>query len=184
VSDLTIHLVRHGQTADNAERRFQFPETPLSELGREQATAIANVLAASTRAEVLMASDYSRAIETAMIIGAILDLPVLPEPAIRERDFGSARGRLYEDIGVETLTSWRDPFIRAPDGESWVDVHQRIVRFFDSLRATPPGREIILVTHGGTMSIAIAYLEGRSIAEFALQPLENCAVRSAKLRSR
>jgi broad specificity phosphatase PhoE len=173
--------VRHGETADNAVRRFQLPEASLSAVGREQAATVASLLASTTRAELLLASDYARTTETATIIGGVLGLDVVPEPALRERNFGYARGQLYSDIGEEMIAAWRDPFVRIRDGESWADVYDRIGAFIDALRAAPPAREIILVTHGGAMSVALAYLEQQPIADFKLVALENCALRTVSV---
>jgi probable phosphoglycerate mutase len=178
---LTLHFVRHGETDDNAVRRFQLPDAPLSARGREQAAGVARVLAETTHAELLLASDYARTMQTAEIIGQAVGLPVLPEPALRERNFGYARGQLYADIGEATIATWRDPFFRIREGESWSDVHDRIGSFLERLRDAPPAREMILVTHGGAMSIALALLAQRSIAEFRVEALENCAVRTVTL---
>jgi broad specificity phosphatase PhoE len=175
---LTLHFVRHGETDDNAVRRFQMPEAALSDRGREQARAAALALRESTSAGAIIASDYARTIETATIIAQVLGLDVVPEPALRERHFGDARGRLYSDLGDDIIASWRDPFVRVPGGESWADVHQRIAAFLDGLRARAPHRELILVTHGGAMSIALAVLSSLPIGEFVLTPLENCAIRT------
>lgn len=178
---LTLHFVRHGETPGNAERRFQTPEVPLSEAGRAQAMAVAATLLKTTRAELLLASDYARTMETATAISARVGLPVVQEPALRERNFGYARGQLYADIGEETMALWRDPHFRIDQGESWADVHVRVARFLDSLRAAPPASELILVTHGGAMSVALDYLAGKPIDSFVITPLENCAVRTVVL---
>ena len=178
---LTLHFVRHGETPGNAERRFQMPGVPLSEAGRAQAIAVAATLAQTTRAGAILASDYARTMQTAAAISERLALPITEEPALRERNFGYARGQLYTDIGEATMALWRDPHFRIDQGESWADVHERVARFLDALRATPPARELILVTHGGSMSVALDYLAGKPIDTFVLTPLENCAVRTVVL---
>ncbi len=175
---LKLHFVRHGETAGNAERRFQTPDVPLSDVGRTQAAALAARLLATTRAQAILASDYLRAMETAAVIGERLGLPVTEEPALRERNFGDARGQLYADVGEQTLALWRDPRYRIGGGESWADVYERVEAFFERLKRTAPARELVLVTHGGTMSVALSYLEGKPIDEFQILPLENCALRS------
>ncbi len=180
---ITVHFVRHGETAGNAERRFQMPETPLSEVGLAQAAAVADTLAASTSPTVLLASDYTRARQTAEIIGGRLKLGVQDEPALRERNFGIARGRLYSEVGEETMAVWRDPHVRIEQGESWADVYERVGRFLDALRAGPPAREMVLVTHGGSMNIALWYLAGKTIDAFELAPLENCALRTVVIEN-
>ncbi len=154
------------------------PDVPLSDIGRTQAAAVAARLLATTRPRAILASDYLRAMETAAVIGKHLGVPVTEEPALRERNFGVARGQLYADIGEETLSLWRNPRYRIDGGESWADVYGRIEAFFERLRRTATARELVLVTHGGTMSVALSYLEGKPIDEFQILPLENCALRS------
>jgi broad specificity phosphatase PhoE len=181
VNTVTLHLVRHGETAHNAERRFQHPDTPLSDTGRAQAAAVAEKLA-GLDAKVILASDYARAFETANIIATRLRLPVTVEPALRERNFGVLRGQLYADLGEEYVrsvyTGW-DTGI--DDGESWADVHARIATLFARLRASPPARELILVTHGGALNVALHCLSGAPVDAFVLQRLENCALRTVEL---
>ncbi len=178
---LTLHLVRHGETAWNAERRFQTPDVPLSDLGREQARAVAETLAETARPGALLASDYARAWETAQIIGGRLQLAPAPEPLLRERNFGIARGRLYADIGEETLALWRNPHTRVEGGESWADVFERARTLLAKLRTMPAADEIVLVSHGGTISVILALLEGTAVEDFRVAPLENCALRTVAL---
>ena len=180
--DLTLHLVRHGETPGNAERRFQKPDVPLSEVGRWQAAGAAETLMESAAgATVILASDYARTMETAGIIAGRLGLPIVEEPLLRERNFGIARGQLYADIGEETLASWRAPRVRIEGGESWADVFVRVEALLSRLRASPPADEMVLVTHGGTMSVMLRHLAGGSVDAFVLEPLENCAVRTVVL---
>ena len=183
IQTLTLHFVRHGETPGNAERRFQKPDVPLSETGRAQAIAVAATLLETACADAILASDYARTMQTAAAISERLALPIIEEPALRERNFGYARGQLYTDIGEATIALWRDPHFRIPEGESWVDVHERVARFLDALRAAPPARELILVTHGGSMSVALDYLAGKPIETFVITPLENCAVRTVVLET-
>ena len=110
----------------------------------------------------------------------------MPEPALRERNFGVYRGHLYADLhaqlGEETvMTAYRSPHHRIEEGESWADVFERVDAFLARLRAAPPAEEMILVSHGGTMNVILQHLDGCIIDDFALAPLENCAVRTLKL---
>lgn len=90
----------------------------LGDAGRAQAIAVAATLRATTSARALLASDYARTMETAAAISARLSLPFAEEPALRERNFGYARGRLYADIGEETMALWRDPHFRIDQGRA------------------------------------------------------------------
>src|SRR5438552_3210686 len=102
---MAIVLVRHGETAGNAQRVLQHPETPLSERGFAQARRVAQRLA-RTRITEIAASDYARALTTAELIRDACGVPLAIDPELRERNFGDLRGRAYAELGF-------DPF--APD---------------------------------------------------------------------
>jgi probable phosphoglycerate mutase len=213
---LTLHFVRHGETLWNRERRMQgqLYEVPLSDLGREQAREIASSLA-SVPAQALYSSDLLRTLETARAISEATGLPVIEEPALRERHFGVLQGRLYGDMLEEVEHAWRNPDVRPEGGESWRDVYDRAAGFLERLRAetssltdlnargsaepsarranhaplqsapadASPQRELILVTHGGTLNMICAYLEGIPVEALEWQRFENCAVKTIVLDS-
>lgn len=181
IDRLTLHLVRHGETAGNAERRFQHPETPLSALGREQAAAVAETIAATIAPSLIIASDYARTMETASIIAARTGIRVIGEPALRERSWGIHRGRLYTEYNEDTFALWRTWDHRIEGGESWADVCSRTTDFLRRLAQEPPGAELLLVTHGGAMNVILHHLAGGRGDGFELQPIENCAIRTVDI---
>ncbi len=71
-----LYLVRHGQSAGNAAGRFGgHSPTPLSELGKTQATTTAGALA-SENISVIYSSDLLRAVQTADPFAKILNLKI------------------------------------------------------------------------------------------------------------
>jgi 2,3-bisphosphoglycerate-dependent phosphoglycerate mutase len=155
-----ILLVRHAETDWNRERRWQgHAPTSLNEAGRKQAVELAERLV-DAELEAIYSSDLPRALQTAEIVAAKLDLRVVPEPALREIDVGSWEGRTRSELeGLQ----W--------DGETY-DAHRE--RVFAAVRAIAdrhPSGKVLAVTHGGSL---------RRLQEVALgQPLdvlENCAV--------
>lgn len=96
-------LLRHGQSEFNA--RFgatrQDPgihDPPLTDLGHQQADAVAEALAAEGLQRIVV-SPYTRALQTAAPIARRLGLPVIVNPQVRERyafscDVGSPRSAL------------------------------------------------------------------------------------------
>ena len=88
----TLLLVRHGETDWNAEGKLQgHTDRPLNDYGRRQAQALADRLAGEA-IDAVYASDLSRARETAEILGARLGLPVVVDPDLREKNWGSWEG--------------------------------------------------------------------------------------------
>jgi broad specificity phosphatase PhoE len=96
-----ILWVRHGQSTWNVLDRMQGHELspPLTDLGREQAAATAELLADAGSVR-LLSSPAVRALETAVIIGDRVGLTVEQEPLLLEKgveeDIGSVLGRVQE----------------------------------------------------------------------------------------
>jgi probable phosphoglycerate mutase len=177
---LTLHIVRHGETTWNSERRIQGQQhdVPLSERGREQALAVAEALAANASPQLIIASDLHRTVQTAEIIAARLALPVFAEPALRERHFGIAQGQLYADAAKLVEGWWQDPDHRVEGGESNREMYDRVAAYLAELTAAPPARELVLVTHGGTMNMMVASLANTPIEALEWQRFDNCDLRT------
>lgn len=100
-------LIRHGQSEFNVHFSRTgidpgIPDPHLTEEGRAQVRRAALALQRSERPVArLLASPYTRALQTAEIVAGILKLPVEVEPLVREHakfhcDIGTARSRLSE----------------------------------------------------------------------------------------
>ena len=95
-----ITLVRHGESVGNAEERLQgHADYPLSARGRAQVIALAQRWKAEAITfDHIIASPLGRALETARIIAAELEIPN-PEIDLRwiERDAGERTGLTYDE---------------------------------------------------------------------------------------
>ena len=140
-----IVLVRHGETAGNASRVVQFPETPLSERGVAQAERLGARLAA-LGIERILVSDYDRARMTADPIARESGVPLELEPLLRERHFGELRGMAYDDIGFDPFAQGYEP----PGGESWEVFRARVARAWERVAeaAAETDGNLAVVTHG------------------------------------
>ncbi|MFC7327396.1 bifunctional RNase H/acid phosphatase [Marinactinospora rubrisoli] len=146
-------LLRHGETALSAERRFAgVGDVALTDTGHEQAEAVARRLAGHTAAvDVIVSSPLRRAADTAARVAKELGLPVGEADALRETDFGEWEGRTFAEARERwprELNRWlADPAAAPPGGESFAAVGRRVAAARDALLARHPGRTVLVVTH-------------------------------------
>src|SRR5262245_53160783 len=142
---MSILLVRHGETASNAARILQLPDTPLSERGLAQAERLAKRLAGLGVAAILT-SDYARARMTAERVRAATSAPLEEWAELRERNFGELRGRAYADLGFDPFA----PDYAPPGGESWDAFHARVTVAWPRIlaRAAALRGNLAVITHG------------------------------------
>jgi broad specificity phosphatase PhoE len=141
---MSILLVRHGETALNAARIVQHPETPLNERGMGQARRLAARLADFPIAAIV-SSDYRRAHMTAEAIARVTGLPIAIQESLRERNFGEARGTPHADLGVDLYA----PDFHPRGGESWPMFHERVTLAWEeiALRAERTDGDLVVVSH-------------------------------------
>ncbi len=147
-----LYLVRHGQTLWNTEARFQGQfDSPLTDLGRDQATRIGRALVAEigARAEPIRAyvSPLGRTRMTAKLIGQALPMSIIEEPSLMEVHFGDWEGLTREDIlsrfGTDQAVRPIDWQFQAPGGETLDNVRARVDAGY--AKAEAPA---VVVTHG------------------------------------
>jgi broad specificity phosphatase PhoE len=162
-------LVRHGESAGNvadAEARRQGlgrlelatrdADTPLSPDGEHQARAVRRHLGdldASQRPQVVLTSPYVRAARTAALAVEGLEVDVVPDERLRERDLGAFDGLTGTGIRESFPEESRRRsmtgkfYYRPPGGESWTDVVLRIRQFLVELRQGHGDRRVWIFTH-------------------------------------
>src|SRR5882724_8565989 len=92
-----LYLIRHGQSAGNAEGRFGgHGPTPLSELGKRQAEATAKLLVREG-IHAIYSSDLLRSVQTAEPLATLLNLEIHTSPAFRERHVGVLEGLTFDE---------------------------------------------------------------------------------------
>ncbi|MFT5695348.1 MAG: putative phosphoglycerate mutase [Myxococcota bacterium] len=144
---MSIYLIRHGQTAGNADRRLQQPDVPLNDLGLEQASKL-GVRLASAGIGTVLSSDLTRAHQTAEAVANGAAAPLQLEPLLQERNFGEWRGMRYDDVGPDLFDETSNP----PGGESGAVFCERADLAWERIVAFAAEKEgaghIAVVTHG------------------------------------
>ena len=164
-------MLRHGQTEWNAGSRMQGQiDTDLTDLGRQQADAAAELLA-KRQPLLIVSSDLRRALDTAVALGDRSGQPVSIDTRLRETHLGDWQGMTHvevDDVSPGARLAWRDDARWAPHGgESRVDVAARSVPLVRELVAQQvgwgvedPDRPVVLVAHGGLIAALTGALLG------------------------
>jgi broad specificity phosphatase PhoE len=170
-SDTSILLIRHGATAETDAQRYpSLQDLPLSERGRNQATALAETLQGITF-EAIFTSPSQRARETAapLVSQRHLELHVVPELA--EMGFGQLGGMSFAEAlqaFPKALKHWiENPFeVTLPEGEPFLDFVGRVRRARRQLTREWAGRTIAVIAHGGVIAVWRCLEEGRPWSDF------------------
>ncbi|MDO6385242.1 histidine phosphatase family protein [Uliginosibacterium sp. 31-12] len=177
-----ICLVRHGETAWNAEQRLQGHEDiSLNARGLTQAIAAAQALS-SQRFAAIYCSDLQRAAVTAATIAALHGTEARLEPRFRERHFGALQGltRTEAEVrypGLYPRIRMREPATVPPDnGESLAAFAERISSVLLELALRHPGEDLLVVSHGGCMDIMYRLVTGKPLEEPRDFPLSNATL--------
>lgn len=141
---MSILLIRHGETALNAARIVQHPDTPLNERGMGQARRIAARLA-DFPVSAIISSDYARAYMTAQAIARVTGLPIVIQESLRERNFGDVRGTAHADLPVDLYAQDFHP----SGGESWSMFHERVTVAWEAIkeRAKRSDGDLVVISH-------------------------------------
>jgi broad specificity phosphatase PhoE len=179
-----VYLARHGQTAYNAEGRFQGQgAVPLDETGRTQAAALAEQ-ALPYEFAALWCSPLLRARETVDTVARRIGLTPREDARLMETDAGVWTDRSFAEVQAEDPDGFArfaagDPTFGFPGGESFAHQGERVAAaLHDIERAEEPA---LVVCHGGVIRIALFLrtkdpaAAGVRVANAAIVPLDATA---------
>jgi broad specificity phosphatase PhoE len=154
-------LIRHGQSEFNVVYNATrvdpgIPDPKLTAEGRRQAKAAAAILARHP-VERLVASPYTRALETAEIIADALGLAIEVQPLVREHclfhcDIGSPRSALcrrWPDLDFAHIDERWWPNL----DESEATLAERCRSFREVMMASADWERVAVVTHWGFIRV-------------------------------
>ena len=158
--------MRHGQSTWNQEHRIQGQQDPpLSGEGRRQA-ALVGARLRGRKFVGFYASDLKRAFETAQVIGAILGLAPEPSVPLREIYLGEWEGLRTDEIADRFPAAWAG-WVEEPDwdlvpgGEGAAAFDDRVSGALDQMMDRHPHGDVLVVTHGGVIQVALHRAVGR-----------------------
>jgi broad specificity phosphatase PhoE/ribonuclease HI len=147
-------LVRHGETEFTEQRRYSGRgDVPLTERGREQASALGRRLTTVVSGDVaIISSPLGRCVATAEEIGrALAGTSVIIEDDLVECDFGDWEGLTFADVRrrwPSEMEAWlASTSVAPPGGESFEEVAARVGAVLSRVFKAHVGETVILVSH-------------------------------------
>ncbi len=161
---MKLYVVRHCRTEYNTRRVYcGRTDIPLSEEGLREAEDLARRVR-GLEFDLILTSPLTRARQTAQALARGRDIPVTPDVRLLEIDFGAMEGR---SITLPEAEPPRVNFaVRWPGGESSLDAAARVYPLLRELPERVPGKNILLVTHGGLCRVIRSYFADLTDAEF------------------
>ena len=195
-----LYIVRHAESLGNIDKKVYYQmndcDIPITDLGKTQALAAGktlNDLITSDRGDTLfISSTFKRATDTRDILleECLKHTPGLKEyfdkktcPLCVERSWGGLR-EIVDGKLLNRDEHFNFYFQPPHGGESFFQCYQRVVLFFQELRHKH-GKfsNIVVISHGEWIRLALMYLDGKSVEEFTTHRKnpKNCEILVRKL---
>ncbi len=159
-----VYFVRHGETPLNRKNIHQSPNTPLSPKGKEESVTVAEYIR-TVNPDLLISSEYTRARETAGIIGLHTGL----SPVVNGLFYEIARpSALFSTSHFNPQTFWyvllsvinrKNSSWRYKDAENFNDISsraQRALTYLESLKNMHTS--VVVVSHTIFINIMVSYM--------------------------
>lgn len=187
-----LYLVRHGQSAGNAEGRFGgHGPTPLSKLGEQQAQLTAKLLA-KEGVNVIYSSDLHRAIQTAEPLSELTGHTIHPTTAFRERNVGVLEGLTFDESKQTFPKDYyalvnRNVHHVITNGESYRHLLRRSTSELWEILRKHMGDRIAIYSHTGAICFLTLHLMGAIRRDTRQTPwivTSNCGINRFEIRGR
>lgn len=181
---MKLYMLRHGRTLWNEAGKLQGrTDIPLGDEGRASARETGKELK-DVPFSAAFSSPLVRAKETAELILAGRDIPVVTDERLVELSFGEAEGMFLSDLSEEKRPTFRlfaapEDYLPPAGGESYESLQARCRNFIDTV-LLPHEKEwehVLIVAHGGTVRGLFSAMFGQKSNEiYGNHVQKNCAV--------
>ena len=180
-----LTLVRHGQTAANAQNLLQgHINHPLDEVGLAQVSLLGGALQKISPVSRVVASPLQRAQQTAQAIsqGLSQHIEVETDPRWIELNYGDFDGQPVSSVSPEQWATWRtDEHFRPPHGETLAELSVRVHEAIDALLADSVSAHIVVVSHVSPIKAAVAWALGVGVEVSWRTALDRASMTTVRL---
>jgi len=158
-----VYLFRHGETANAHQICMNgHYDVALSDTGQEQSRKLAEALK-DQPLRAVYSSDLQRTHDGARLIAEHHALEPVTFPELRELSFGEWEGKSLAELsekypGEMDKRLKQTELFRADGGETFQELHDRVIPKFMELTTSHPDETIAFVCHGGVNRAILAHL--------------------------
>jgi len=154
---MEIYLVRHTETV--CEKGICYGQSDV-DLAEPFDLVFENILSQLPSEAIIFSSPLKRCVILAEYIEKnIKTISFEKEKRLMEMNFGDWELKNWNDIPQEELNPWMEDFvnIKVSNGESFVELHQRVGDFLSDLISKKITNPIILVAHAGVIRSVLCH---------------------------
>ncbi|MCF7843570.1 class I tRNA ligase family protein [Candidatus Gracilibacteria bacterium] len=145
------YLMRHGESISNEKSVLETKGDPNNHLTEKGKKEVLDALSAikSLDIDIIIASPFVRAQETADIVSSFLNVPVITEEKVHEYDMGDFSGKSaqeYLDYYGHTYLHFNT---RPKGGETHEEMMNRSMSAIMDFENKYEGKNILIISHGG-----------------------------------
>lgn len=177
----SIYLVRHGITSANKENRFAGRTAEeLHAEGIKQIQQVGERLR-QTNIAAVYCGPTRRALQSARIIGELLDIPIYTQAELDEIYLphwdGLTKDEIQQEYGVQYPTWLSAPGTFAlPGCETLAQVQNRALALVNRLKAADRDQNFLLVSHLIVLRCLVLYFKGLALADFRSIKIDNGSI--------
>lgn len=157
-----LYIVRHGETVWNTQDRMQgVKDSPLTEKGIIHAGSMGEKLKTlDADFKIIYTSDLGRASETSRLINNHLNIEIVPDVRLRERNMGVFEGHSWDYVRENYKEDFKllvsdDDSYEIPEGESRAAYRDKVISFLEFIAEKHDGENVLAVTHRGFINFML-----------------------------
>ncbi|HSD07084.1 alpha-ribazole phosphatase [Flavobacterium sp.] len=180
---MEVYLVRHTETV--CEKGICYGQSNVGIL-EPYDIVFENILKQLPKEAKLYSSPLQRCVILAKHIQKNVQIDsIIEDPRLMEMHFGDWELQSWNDIPQEILNPWMEDFVnvRVPNGESFVDLNERVLDFFNNEIPKNLDKPLIIVAHSGVIRSILCKINNLPLQEAFKTSLDFGAVLKIELLS-
>jgi alpha-ribazole phosphatase len=159
----TVLLIRHGEIAGDAAKRFiGHTDLPMSQEGEARIRLLPRRFE-RIALDAIYCSDLVRSRRTAELLAEGRDIPLDIRPELREINLGAWEGRFRREVADQEPAEYQRrghdiENFRPPGGESFSDLARRVLDFWETEVSTSEHCAIAIAAHAGVNRVILCHI--------------------------